>query len=62
MEDVQSKLAASAVYCQCCGKEKLAEIRDGHVIIYDTRHGRRHFVVLQLSSLLTITTSGVELK
>ena len=51
------------VMCDCCGKEKLAEIRDGKIVIYDTRHGQRHFVVLNIkdlaSSVLTTISEGV---
>lgn len=39
------------VMCDCCGKEKMAEIRDRKVVIYDTRHGQRHFVVLDIDKL-----------
>lgn len=50
------------VFCDCCGKEKLAEIKDGKLIIYDRRHGQRHFVVLSIQSLrvdpLTTTTDS----
>ena len=41
------------LYCDCCGKEKLAEIRDGKLIIFDTRHGQRHFVVIKIDYLTT---------
>ena len=39
------------VMCDCCGKEKLAEIKEGKLVIYDTRHGQRHFVVLDIQKL-----------
>ena len=35
-----------AVYCDDCGREKMAEIRDGKLIIMDRRHGKRHIAVL----------------
>ena len=39
------------VMCDCCGREKLAEIKDRKVVIYDNRHGQRHFVVLDIDKL-----------
>ena len=38
------------IMCDCCGKEKMAEIKDNKLIIFDTRHGQRHFVVLDLTN------------
>lgn len=35
-----------AIYCDDCGREKLAEIRNGKLIIMDRRHGKRHIAVL----------------
>lgn len=42
---------AAAIYCDDCGKEKMAELRDGKLIIIDRRHGRRHVAALPLSVL-----------
>lgn len=39
------------VMCDCCGREILAEIRDGKVIIFTERHGRRHFTVIELAQV-----------
>ncbi len=43
-----SSTTTMSIYCDCHGTEKLAEIRNGKLIIYDKRHGERHFVVLSL--------------
>lgn len=40
-----------SVYCDDCGQEKMAEVRDGKVIIVDRRHGRRHVAVIPLGRL-----------
>lgn len=37
---------SKAIYCDDCGREKLAEIRNGKLIIMDRRHGKRHIAVL----------------
>ena len=37
-----------SVYCDDCGLEKMAEVRDGKVVIVDRRHGRRHVAVIPL--------------
>ncbi len=42
---------AVAIYCDDCGKEKMAELRDGKLVIADRRHGRRHVAALPLSVL-----------
>lgn len=41
----------SAIYCDDCGREKMAELRDGKLIIADRRHGRRHVAVIPLAGL-----------
>jgi len=46
---------AFPLLCDCCGKEKLAEVKDGKLIIFDTRHGRRHFVVVEIEKLQHLT-------
>lgn len=38
------------IYCDDCGHEKMAEIRDGKLIIAAKRHGRQHFVVLEVTT------------
>ena len=38
----------NAVYCDDCGREKMAEVRDGKVVIVDRRHGKRHVAVIPL--------------
>ena len=40
------------VKCDCHGTETLAEIRDGKVIIFDTRHGQKHYVILNLAEFV----------
>ena len=39
------------VRCDCCGKEVLAVIRDGKLIITDRRHGQRHIAIVQAYQL-----------
>lgn len=39
------------IMCDDCGREKMAEIKDRKIVIYDTRHGQRHFVVLDIDKL-----------
>ena len=34
------------IYCDDCGREKLAEVRDGKLVIADRRHGQRHVAVI----------------
>ena len=38
-----------AIYCDDCGREKMAEIRDGKLVITDRRHGRLHVAVVDVS-------------
>ena len=38
------------IYCDDCGLEKMAEIRDGKLVIVDRRHGRQHVAVVDVSS------------
>lgn len=52
MSLVRSNNGTKAIYCDCCGAEKLAEIRDGQLIIFDRRHGVRHTAVLALDKLI----------
>ena len=39
---------AHSIYCDDCGREKMAEIRDGKIVIKDRRHGKRHVAVIPL--------------
>ena len=39
------------VFCDCCGREKLAEIRGDKLVIMDRRHGKKHIAVIALSEL-----------
>ncbi len=34
------------LYCDCCGKEKMAELRDGKLVILSRKHGRRHVLII----------------
>ena len=46
-----NRIPATPIYCDDCGKEKMAELRDGKLVIIDRRHGRRHVAALPLSAL-----------
>ena len=35
-------------YCDCCGREKMAEWRDGKIVVTDRRHGKKHVWTLPL--------------
>ena len=50
----------SAIYCDDCGREKMAELRDGKLVIADRRHGRRHVAVLPLSGLIRLAQNDEE--
>ena len=41
--------APVSIYCDDCGREKMAEIRGTKLVITDRRHGRRHVAVVLLS-------------
>ncbi len=43
-----------SLYCDDCGREKMAELRDGKLVITDRRHGRRHVAVIPLSELQSL--------
>lgn len=45
------------IYCECCGREKLAEIRGTKLVIFDTRHGQRHFTTIEISRLQVLTNT-----
>ena len=49
-----------SVYCDDCGREKMAEVRDGKVVIVDRRHGRRHVAVIPLGRLSESGFTGYE--
>jgi hypothetical protein len=53
---VAGTIVVFPVLCDCCGKEKLAEIRGTKLIIFDTRHGQRHFVSIEIEKLRVLTT------
>ena len=38
-----------AIYCDDCGQEKMAEIRDGKLVIVDRRHGRQHVAIVDVT-------------
>ena len=42
-----------SIYCDDCGREKLAEVRDGKLVIADRRHGRRHVAVIPIEPTMT---------
>ncbi len=41
----------AAIYCDDCGREKMAEVRAGKLVIRDRRHGQRHVAVVPLSDV-----------
>ena len=51
MMEQRERTAVTAIYCDDCGREKMAELRDGKLVIADRRHGRRHVAALPLSGL-----------
>ena len=50
-----------SVYCDDCGQEKMAEVRDGKVVIVDRRHGRRHVAVIPLSGSSQLAIDNYQL-
>jgi hypothetical protein len=42
---------ASPIYCDCCGQEKLGEVRDDKLVLMDRRHGKMHMAVVILDNL-----------
>ena len=36
------------IFCDDCGQEKMAEIRDGKLVIVDRRHGRQHVAIVDV--------------
>ncbi len=49
-----------SIYCDDCGREKMAEVRDGKIVIVDRRHGRRHVAVIPLGRLSESGFTGCE--
>ncbi len=45
------------VKCDGCGRETLAEVFPDRIVVYDTRHGRRHIAVIPKCELLKIMGS-----
>lgn len=46
------------LYCDDCGQEKMAEVRNGKLVISDRRHGQRHVAVLNLAELTWMLADG----
>ena len=38
-----------AIFCDDCGQEKMAEIRDGKLVIVDRRHGKQHGAIVDVT-------------
>ena len=57
-----NRIPATPIYCDDCGKEKMAELRDGKLVIIDRRHGRRHVAALPLSALARLAAKENENK
>ena len=36
------------IFCDDCGLEKMAEVRDGKLVIVDRRHGRQHVAIVEV--------------
>ena len=36
------------IFCDDCGQEKMAELRDGKIVIVDRRHGRQHVAIVDV--------------
>ncbi len=47
------------IKCDCCGKETLAQVKGGKLVIIDRRHGRKHVAVMTLTEILQLM-SGME--
>ena len=49
------------IYCDCCGREKLAEIHPGTgIVIQDGRHGVKHRVAIDSTMTLEAITGTTE--
>ena len=44
--------STGAIYCDCCGTEKVAEIVGDNLVIKARRHGVKHVAVVPLRELL----------
>jgi len=53
-EKERKKVIVRPIMCDCCGKEQLAEIKDGKLIIFTKRHGQRHFVTIDICAILSV--------
>ncbi len=36
------------IFCDDCGQEKMAELRNGKIVIVDRRHGRQHVAIVDV--------------
>ena len=43
---------SGAVYCDCCGQEKIAEVKGNKLVIKVRRHGRVHLAVISFEEIL----------
>ncbi len=57
MPPIPTQNSRFAIYCDDCGREKLAEVRDGKLVIADRRHGQRHVAVIPLTHLPSVDTT-----
>lgn len=48
-----------ALYCTCCGGEKLAEQVAGNLVIKATRHGVKHILVYSLTDRTSCASNNV---
>lgn len=48
-----------SLFCDCCGREKLAEVRGDRLIIMDRRHGKKHIAVLPVADLSKLVAEGL---
>ena len=47
-------ISKQPILCDCCGKEIMAEVKDGKLIIIQHRHGKNHFSVTKINGLTKI--------
>ena len=43
---------SGAIYCDCCGQEKIAEVKGNKLVIKVRRHGRIHLAVISFEEIL----------
>jgi hypothetical protein len=48
------------VYCDCCGRERLATVRNGKLVVTDRRGGTRHTVVFVLDNSDTVRIDSTQ--